>query len=383
MRWAFAVAQACSGINIRAIRPTSRPLCSHAPLFQLSTIRRFVVMTLTRQIATHDGTFHCDEALAVHMLRLTQTFQNATIVRSRDESILASADVVVDVGGIYDAKISRFDHHQRGFTGTFEEDGRRTRTKLSSAGLVYKHMGKEVIANILKSNHIELGSGEIDKVYLKVYDCFVEAVDAIDNGISQFDTDQQPRYEASTDLGSRVGRLNAAWNEPCTPEIQMENFGKAIALTGLEFDDCVLSVAKSWLPARTIVSKAMSSRFEDDEQGRLLVMREWAPWKDHVYAIEEEEAAIQGSARPVMYVVYKDMTGNSWRVQAVPVAKSSFTSRIPLPERWRGLRGDDLSTLSGIRACIFVHASGFIGGNETFKGAMEMAKMSLKVDSLS
>jgi uncharacterized UPF0160 family protein len=41
----------------------------------------------------------------------------------------------LDVGGIYDAEKFRFDHHQRGFDGTF---GHGFSTKLSSAGLVYK-----------------------------------------------------------------------------------------------------------------------------------------------------------------------------------------------------------------------------------------------------
>lgn len=40
--------------------------------------------------------------------------------------------------------------------------------------------------------------------------------------------------------------------------------------------------------------------------------------------------------------------------------------------------------MSGIKGCIFVHASGFIGGNETREGALEMARKTLQHrDSLS
>ena len=42
---------------------------------------------------------------------------------------------------------------------------------------------------------------------------FIEAIDAIDNGISQYDTDIRPKYRVGTDLSSRVGHLNPAWNE--------------------------------------------------------------------------------------------------------------------------------------------------------------------------
>ena len=39
---------------------------------------------------------------------------------------------------------------------------------------------------------------------------------AIDNGISQYDTTEEPRYRDNTDLSSRVGKLNANWNETVT-----------------------------------------------------------------------------------------------------------------------------------------------------------------------
>lgn len=40
------------------------------------------------KIGTHDGRFHCDEALACTMLKnYTQKFKNATVVRSRDPKV--------------------------------------------------------------------------------------------------------------------------------------------------------------------------------------------------------------------------------------------------------------------------------------------------------
>ena len=50
------------------------------------------------------------------------------------------------------------------------------------------------------------------------------------------------------------------------------------------------------------------------------------------------------------------------------------TCRLSLPEEWRGLRDEELSVKSGIPNCIFVHATGFIGGNKTKEGALQMAK---------
>ena len=99
-----------------------------------------------RTVATHDGTFHCNEVLAVHMLTThVPTFRGASVVRSRDPAVLSRADIVVDVSAVYDPASHRYDHHQRGFTATFcdptgpapaNEKRVRGAKKLSSAGLV-------------------------------------------------------------------------------------------------------------------------------------------------------------------------------------------------------------------------------------------------------
>lgn len=90
----------------------------------------------TPLIATHSGTFHCDESLAVFLLRLLPAYRDSSLVRTRDSKLLADADIVVDVGGEYEPSKHRYDHHQKGFTEVF--GGKYDKTKLSSAGLVYK-----------------------------------------------------------------------------------------------------------------------------------------------------------------------------------------------------------------------------------------------------
>ena len=92
----------------------------------------------------------------------------------------------------------------------------------------------------------------------------------------------------------------------------------------------------------------------------------------------ERELSVPAPIQP-LYVVYPDETGGNWRVQAIPVSPESFESRKALPEPWRGIRDEELSRLSGIEGCIFVHASGFIGGNKTKEGALEMARRALKI----
>lgn len=86
-------------------------------------------------IVTHNGTFHCDEALAVNLLRKLPQYAQAELIRTRDNETIDKATIVVDVGAEYDPARHRYDHHQRGFEETFDADHK---IKLSSAGLVWK-----------------------------------------------------------------------------------------------------------------------------------------------------------------------------------------------------------------------------------------------------
>ncbi|KAJ7092759.1 GAMM1 protein [Mycena epipterygia] len=330
-----------------------------------SPLSRHVLCLPSTVIGTHIGTFHCDEALAVFLLRQTVTYRDAgKVKRSRDPAVLETCDIVVDVGAVYDESKQLFDHHQRGFTEVF---GHGFETKLSSAGLVFKHFGQEVIAN---KTQLAADDPKIMSLWLKMYKEFIEAIDGIDNGISQYPSDIEPKYKNRTDLSSRVGALNPMWNQPSGPDVLDAQFAKASQLTGDEFLGKLDFYANGWLPARDLLIASINSSKQTDPTGKIILLEQFLPWKEHLFDLEAE-SAIPDSDKAI-YVIYGDDSG-SWRVQAVPVSSESFDSRKALPEAWRGLRDDTLSAASGIEGCVFVHASGFIGGNKTKEGAMQLA----------
>ncbi|KAI0001998.1 metal-dependent protein hydrolase [Russula vinacea] len=322
-------------------------------------------------IGTHNGTFHCDEALAVYMLRLTKAYRDADVKRTRDPAILDTCDIVVDVGAVYDESKQRFDHHQRGFGEVF---GHGFTTKLSSAGLVYKHFGREIISNKLQ---LTPDDPKVESLWLKLYKEFIEALDGVDNGITQYPNDIQPKYRSRTDLSSRVGWLNPAWNEPFDSQTVDAQFLKASQLAGEEFLGRLNYYGRSWLPARDLVLDGLSRRVNVDPSGRVILFNQFIPWKEHLFELELE-LAVPPHAQP-LYTIYPDEGSGNWRIQAVPVSPESFESRKALPEPWRGIRDEELSRVTGIEGCIFVHASGFTGGNKTKDGALEMAKRALKM----
>jgi len=166
------------------------------------------------KIGTHNGTFHCDEVLACFMLKTLDEYKNAQIVRTRDQAVLDTCHTVVDVGAVFDAEKRRFDHHQCSFTDTMNSLNPKYKwtTKLSSAGLVYFHFGMDIIKTMIKDF---VNEGELEKtvplIYSKVYENFVEEIDAIDNGVNI--SDGELRYKINSNLSSRVSRINPNWND--------------------------------------------------------------------------------------------------------------------------------------------------------------------------
>jgi uncharacterized UPF0160 family protein len=342
-------------------------------------------------IGTHNGHFHADEALAVYMLRLLPEYASAALVRTRDPAVLETCHTVVDVGGEYDALNNRYDHHQRTFDTAFPDH----KTKLSSAGLVYMHFGKAIIAQ-----HTKLAKDhpDVELIYRKLYDDFIEAVDANDNGVSKYDGAklqeagiEQKFKDGGVTLASLVNDLNhddplalgtPSRSSPEQPQAEEDHrFAQASTLMGTTFLRKLHGAATAWLPARTIVKHAFDSRNANHPSGQLMVLpRAGIPWKEHLYNIEEEGKL--SDDQKILYVIYpeKEEPGSKWRIQAVSEDFSSFENRKSLPEPWRGIRDEELDALLGDaveNGAVFVHASGFIGGHKTEAGVRAMAALAL------
>lgn len=329
-------------------------------------------------IGTHSGAFQADEALGCWLLKRLPEYVNAPIVRSRDPKVLEPLHIVIDVGGTYDHSKLRYDHHQRGFFETFDGDigvaagpenaTGKYKTKLSASGLVYKHYGREIIATLHPS--LKASPDELEWVYQKMYKDFMEGLDANDNGIEIAD---ETRYKEGTSLPLRVARLNSRWNTPPGGPSEDERFAKASALCGEEFSAVLEYIATCELPARTTVDAALMACKDVHPSGSVLKLTNGGlPWKTHLYELER----LHGVTEAIKFVLYEDNSG-MWRVQAVTVEGTDFTNRLGLLEAWRGLRDDALVAASGVAGCKFVHATGFIGGNATCEGALEMALKTL------
>jgi len=332
-----------------------------------------------KKIGTHNGNFHCDEVLACFMLKQLPEYKNAEIVRSRDPKMLDECDIVVDVGGVFDPARFRFDHHQKTFNHSFNSlvPEMRFVTKLSSAGLIYVHFGKEIIKQSLgiTEKNSDESKDLVNLFYERIYEKFIEEIDANDNGIEQ--KDGQARFAITTTLASRVAALNPAWNDEVKDETA--SFYKAMELVGKEFLDRVKFLYKIWWPARGLVKDAVAKRFEVDPSGQIIAFESGCPWKEHLFLIEKE----LGIDDSIKYVILPDEANKKWSIICVPASPNSFQSRLPLPAAWRGIRDQELSDLIGLEGCIFCHATGFCGGHSTREGILTMAKKALGSGEIS
>ncbi|BHF73325.1 hypothetical protein SprV_0401640600 [Sparganum proliferum] len=312
------------------------------------------------------------KVLAIAMLKQLPEYKDADIIRTREMEKLGTCDIVVDVGGLFDASSHRYDHHQPSFNLTIKDFHPHLQpvVKLSSAGLIYAHFGKRVISEIAGQLNSD---ADLETLFKQVYKSLISEVDAIDNGV--------PISDGPT---ARVGRLNPAWNKA---EDESQAFSKALALATSELVESVQRLADVWLPAKTLVEKCLQSRFSVHPSGLIMHLTPaGCPWKEHFFELEkelsvEEDATLEKAHLPfsnrAVFLV-TDRT-NDFSVTAIPVAVDQpFSQRVRLPESWAGKRDQELDKAVGISGCIFVHSNRFLGIHRTRDGALEMAKLALK-----
>lgn len=307
-------------------------------------------------LATHSGSFHCDDVFAYATLRLALGLGAAgadhVLVRTRDAARLAAADIVWDVGSVFDADANRFDHHQIG--APVRADG----TPFSSAGLIWRVYGARAVAAILDRD----GADDLAEAIARDLDAqLVRRIDEIDTGVSV----DGPVKRDPLDLAALVADFNPAWDDAAAVGATAGDAGFQDAA---EFVAGVLRRRVDERRARYDAEAAVLAAHRSGDDARILVLDRGMPWKGVVFAHD----------LPTLFVVSPASNGN-WMVDAVPPEPDSFAQRLPLPEAWAGLQGEELAAASGVADAVFVHLRRFVGGAKTQGGAIALARGALGV----
>lgn len=287
-----------------------------------------------REIVTHDGKFHADDVFAVATLLLLEP--GAVVTRTRSEERIKNGDIVVDVGGVYDASAKRFDHHQVGGAGI-----RENTIPYAAFGLVWKEFGEMLTKDA--------------QVACRVEEVLVVPVDANDNGvdisipslkdISVYDISDAIRSFVPTWL-ERDEDMDTRFKEAVSfaKKIVLQEIGRAKAVVAGE--------------------KRVEELYQLAEDKRLIILDEDYSWK----------GALARHKEP-LYVVHPQ--NESWRLYCVRDNPHLFVNRKDLPKAWAGLKGAEFSKVTGVPDVIFAHRNCFMAVAKSREGVLKLAALAL------
>lgn len=289
--------------------------------------------------ATHSGSFHADDILAAATLRLVQPA--VTILRSRDKDQLNAADILFDVGRVFDPATCRFDHHQLEY-----KEARENGIPYSSFGLVWRELGAMLCGSAAAANRVDIS--------------LVQGVDAMDCGVT---LSKEILPVKLMSISAVLGSFNPGWQDLATPEAMNAAFEQACGVAKVILEN-VIREASGFEKAKAVVEQGTLL-----EGGRLLLLEHGVPWKETVLESSKYDR--------LLYVIYPDAQAK-WHVCCVPDKAGSFSNRKSLPLAWAGLDGEELDKVTGIQGCVFCHRARFVGGHTTKDGAIEMVKLALR-----
>lgn len=291
------------------------------------------------KVVTHSGTFHADDVFASAVL--SAAFGDFDFARTRDPALIAAADIVFDVGGVYDPAGKRYDHHMRDLPR--REDG----TPYSSVGLIWRDYGRQALNHFVP----EIGDDTREVVWQDIDGGLILAIDLADNGVSS---------ACPGHLALLIEAFNPTWDSTQTYD---EAFAEAAVVAhGILQRACHQAYAE----AKAVSFVAAAARETKDP--RVIVLDRKLPW---------EKAVFEGDLKDLLFVIYPNEDSTSWYCRTIPPEPNSFGQRLPLPESWRGLQEEAFSKAAGIPDGVFCHPSGFICGARSRASAIRLAEQAI------
>lgn len=286
------------------------------------------------QIATHNGHFHTDDLMAVAVLLLK--FPNADVVRTRDEKVIEAADIVVDVGQIYDPAKMRFDHHQLGGAGK-----RDNGIPYASFGLVWKEFGVELMGGVEEARIFE--------------ERLVMPIDAIDNGVEIF-------------------KLNFENVSPYPIWEYLNGFQEGHE----KLEELDADFMSALLVANDLLQKEIKqSRKRAGDFKKVMEIYENSARKDLIIIddmnISWKRALVPSEAKMIIF----PRPDGKWNARAIPTGVESFELKKPFPASWAGLNTDKLIRVSGVDDAFFCHKDLFLCVAQSREGAVKLADIAL------
>ncbi|MBC7981589.1 MYG1 family protein [Candidatus Parcubacteria bacterium] len=308
-------------------------------------------MTKTINLVTHSGQFHADDIFSTALLNLyfkhKEPKTKLKYKRSRIAADIAAADIVYDVGYVYNPKKMRFDHHQNE-AGLARENG----VKYAAFGLVFKHFGSELIGMISGEKNKKVIADIFETVEKKL----VQHIDGMDNGQLTYTQNFKGVDIFTVDNYYRI----------CKDIIDTSN----TRLLDKKFFELV-KLSESMVG--NVILYAIHK-----EKEKVLAVKAYKKSKDKRIIICDKFYNFNFNKFPEpLMTVYPD-TLEGWNAKVVEKGEELYDARFYFPESWRGLVDAELEKACGVKGAKFCHKSGFLIVNKTKEGLMKMIDLALK-----
>ncbi len=294
-----------------------------------------------KKLITHNGSFHTDDifACATLILILEKKGEHLEIIRTRDEEIIKNGDYVFDVGGVYDLKKNRFDHHQKGGAGK-RENG----IEYSSFGLVWEKFGEEISGSKRAKEMIEKK--------------LVEPIDAFDNGLNLVEL----KHEITPYLIEHMFlSMHPSWREDKSK--MDEIFQKSVVIAKEILKREIIQTRDTLLAEADLIKI-----YESTVDKRIIMLDKKYPYEEILNRFKE----------PVYVVFQRGDESKFWEAEAVRDNFRSFVNRKNFPKAWAGLREEELQKVSGVPDAIFCHKGLFMVVAKSKEGAIKLAELALQ-----
>ncbi|MEI6296718.1 MAG: MYG1 family protein [bacterium] len=238
------------------------------------------------RVITHEGRFHTDEIFAIAILKdlfpETMELKDGTTasyikyLRTRDEKILSEAlesdeSILVDVGADYDPEYFNFDHHQNSISAGARENG----IFYASAGLIWKHYGKEWIRYTnTHLRHAQLSDNDIHQIWNMMDKNYVQFIDGNDSGQLR-----DVAYKTKDGREVKAGQfsLSAIANLFCVDNRDGKSLDEKFNSAVEVFRTLALSMFNKFVDTIEGFKKFDISKCEFSNKGKTLIFKEYLP----------------------------------------------------------------------------------------------------------
>ena len=286
---------------------------------------------------THNGTMHADEVFATAFLSLY--FGNFKVARvSEVPKDISTKTIIYDIGK------GKFDHHQT--DARIRDNG----IKYSSFGLLFEEYGLSYLKKLKLKN--------TKAIYNYLVKDFIEAIDAIDNGIFP---EIKSIYKIKT-VSDVIKIFNPSYG---SNDNEDEQFIKAVSLAESILTEelkNVIGKVEAGVKVKKILNKT---------KGPILILDEYLPY--------EETVLTSLSGKKILFAIYPSNRGG-YGIKTIPISTTDKTSRVYFPKEWGGLTNDALEKVTGIKGSLFCHTNRFLMTASDLDTAKKLAELAININ---